>query len=76
MTPELREACVRAVHTIAPDGKTARAGRAALHILAELGHPTLARVLSFPPFVWAIELGYFLVAHNRGFFGRFLFTRE
>lgn len=76
MTPELFEACRRAIHVLTTDGRTLRAGRAALFVLGELGHPTLARILGWPPFVWAVELGYAIVARNRPFFARFLFKRE
>lgn len=75
MTPALREACGRAVHVLTPDGRVLRAGRAALHVLAAIGWPRLARVASWPPFVWLVELGYWLVARHRKFFSRFLFRR-
>jgi predicted DCC family thiol-disulfide oxidoreductase YuxK len=76
MTPALYQACQKAAHVLTPDGRALRAGRAALYILAELGHPTWAAILAWPPFIWAIELGYFLIARNRKLFSRFMFTRE
>ena len=73
MTPELRRACARAVHVVTAEGRVLRAGRATLFALAHAGHPTLARVLGWPPLVWGVELGYRIVAANRPFFARFLF---
>jgi predicted DCC family thiol-disulfide oxidoreductase YuxK len=68
MTPELREACRRAVHVITTGGHVLRAGRASVFVLRETGHPTLGRVLAAPPLVWLVELGYFIVARNRSGF--------
>lgn len=76
MTPELAAACERAVHLITPEGRMLRAGRAALYILERVGWRPFARLLSLPPFVWAVEAVYWLVARNRGLVSRFLFTRE
>jgi hypothetical protein len=39
-------------------------------VLAETGHPWLARILGLPPLVWLVELGYAIVARNRSFFSR------
>jgi predicted DCC family thiol-disulfide oxidoreductase YuxK len=75
MTPELRAACARAFHVVTQDGRVLGAGRAALHVLARLGHPRLAQLLSLPPLVWAVELGYWLVARNRQLFSKLLFRR-
>jgi hypothetical protein len=74
--PELRRACAEAIHVIKPDGEILRAGRAVLFIYEELGYRRLARVGAAPPFVWAVELGYGIVARNRRFFSRFLFRSE
>lgn len=73
MTPRLRQACARAMHVLTADGELLRAGRASLFILAQLGWRRSARLLALPPVVWLVEAGYWLVARNRGFFGRFLF---
>ena len=75
MTPELRVACARAVHLVTADGRVLRAGRACLWVLERIGFPSLARVLALPPLVWAVELGYWLVARNRMLASRFLFRR-
>ena len=75
MTPELRAACARAFHVVTQDGRVLRAGRAALYILGRLGHPRWAGLLSVPPLLWAVELGYWLVARNRALFSRVFFRR-
>jgi len=76
MTPALYAACERAIHVLKPDGTLLRAGRATLFILEQIGWGWGARLLMVPPFVWAVELGYWIVSHNRSFFARFLFRRE
>jgi predicted DCC family thiol-disulfide oxidoreductase YuxK len=73
MTPELRQACARAVHLLTPEGRMLRAGRACLWVLERIGYPVLARVLALPPLVWVVEVGYWLVARNRGLASRVLF---
>ena len=75
MTPELRQACARAVHLVTPEGRMLRAGRACLWVLERIGYPVLARVLALPPLVWIVEVGYWLVARNRWLASRVLFRR-
>lgn len=75
MTPELRQACARAVHVLTAEGQMLRAGRACLWVLQRIGYPVLARVLALPPLVWAVEVGYWLVARNRQLASRVLFRR-
>lgn len=76
MTPELYEACKKAVHVITRDGQVLRAGRASLFVLERIGYRWTARVLGVPPLVWLVELGYWIVARKRSFFSRFLFRKE
>ncbi|MBI3304552.1 MAG: hypothetical protein HYZ72_21015 [Deltaproteobacteria bacterium] len=73
MTDALARCCARAVHVMTPAGEILSAGRASLCVLGLMGYPRLARVLAVPPLVWLVELGYWIVARNRRFFGRFLF---
>ncbi len=48
-----------------------------MFILEAIGYPTwLVRPFTWPPLVWFTELGYQIVARNRSFFSRFLFTRD
>ena len=75
MTPDLRRACACAVHLLTAEGEMLRAGRACLWVLQRIGYPVLARVLAVPPLVWAVELGYWLVARNRQLASRVLFRR-
>ncbi len=59
------------------DGHQLSAARAILFVLEEIGYyPGIARLARRRPFIWPIELGYWIVARNRSFFGRFLFHRE
>ena len=76
MTDALERRCARAVHVMTPEGKILSAGRASLCVSSLLGYRCLARALAYPPLVWFIELGYWVVARNRRFFSHFLFTRE
>jgi len=77
MTPELYEACQRAVHVIKADGEILRAGRATLFILERLGWGYgLPRLLWLPPFIQFVELGYRVIARNRTLFSRFLFRSD
>ena len=75
MTPAMHEACKRAIHVVPVDGEgpVLRAGRAAMFALQLLGWRRLGRVMSWPPFIWFVELGYFIVARNRIFFSKFAF---
>jgi len=76
MTPALREACARAVHVVTADGRVLRAGRACLFVLERIGWGWPARLLSWPPFIWMVEMGYRIVANNRNVFAKFMFTKE
>lgn len=76
MTPEIYAACKRAVHVLTPEGTFLRAGRASLYILERTGWGWVARLLALPPFLWAVELGYTIVARHRPFFAHFLFRHE
>jgi predicted DCC family thiol-disulfide oxidoreductase YuxK len=76
MTPELALACERAVHVVTPDGKAVGAGKACLVVLALIGWKRQAILLSLPPMIWLIELGYWIVARNRTLFSRWMFQGE
>ena len=76
MTPELAVACEKALYIVHPDGQMTRAGRAILYLVETIGYPRTAHFLGSIPFVWAIEMGYWLVARNRPIASRFLFTRN
>ena len=76
MSPELAAECRKAVHVLTREGRVLRAGRATLFILEHAGWGLFARLLALPPLVWGVEGVYWVVASNRDFFARFLFTRE
>ena len=59
------KACHDAIHVVTKDGKIMRAGKAIMFLLQHLGFPILGRIGSWPPFLWAVEFGYFIVARNR-----------
>jgi len=73
MTDALAARCARAVHVLTPDGTLLDGGRASLFVLGRIGWPRLARLLGLPPLVWLVELGYRLVAANRGLLSRVFF---
>jgi hypothetical protein len=76
MTDALAARCARAVHVLGRDGTLLAGGRATLFILEKIGwHPRLARLGRRRPFVWAVELGYWIVARNRPLFSRFMFRQ-
>jgi predicted DCC family thiol-disulfide oxidoreductase YuxK len=66
LTPLLQVQARKAVQVVTSEGKRLSGGRAVLFALRETGwHPTLARLLQHRPFVWAVDLGYRVVAANR-----------
>ncbi len=75
MTPELSKACERDMHVVRPDGSILKGGDAALHVLRALpGWWRIpAALFSVPPFIWAVRLGYRMVADNRSMWSRVLF---
>ena len=74
MTPELYEACRRAVHVIAYDGTILSGARAVLFVLVEIEQWAWpARLMSHRPLINLAEIGYRVVANNRDLFGRFMF---
>ena len=75
MSADLRERCARAGHVVTPDGAVLSAGRASLYVLGTIGWRRSAALLSAPPLVWLVELGYRFVARHRGTLGRWLFRR-
>jgi hypothetical protein len=72
MTDDLARRCVQAMHVITPDGETLAAGQASVCVLGLIGYPRVACVAGLPPFIWGVELGYWVVARNRIFFSRLL----
>ena len=63
-----RSQSARALHVYTAEGQWLRAGRAALFVLARTtpAWRLFAKVTRFPPLLWGVEAGYWLVARNRG----------
>jgi hypothetical protein len=77
MTPALRAQARKAVQVMTADGRQLSAGRAVLFALEDIDwHPRMVRLAGRRPFIWAVELGYWIVARNRSLLGRFLFRSE
>ena len=75
LTPELRARCERAVHLVTRRGQILSGGRACFFVLEAASDNLLAKRLarlgrSFPLCV-PVEIGYWIVARNRGFFSKF-----
>jgi predicted DCC family thiol-disulfide oxidoreductase YuxK len=74
ITPKLRQQAERAVQVVTPEGQQLAAGRAVLYVLRQVGwRPALVRIASRRPFLWVVELGYWIVARNRSLFSKLLF---
>ena len=77
MTPALREQARQAVQVITAEGHQLSAGRAILFALEEIDwHPSTVRFAARRPFIWLVEIGYWIVARNRPFFDRILFRSK
>lgn len=76
MNEPLAQACSRAVHVVTSDGRVHKAGRAVLFALDQVGYGALAKLLSLPPVVWGLELGYWVVARNRAWFSKLFFRKK
>lgn len=75
LTPQVRARCERAVHVITRRGQILSGGRACFFVLEEAAGnrfvKRLARLMRSFPLVIPVEIGYRIVASNRGFFSRF-----
>ena len=69
MHGDLGDRCKRALYVVTQEGQEIAAGRAVLHILDVLNKPGPWRLLTYPPLIWFVEIGYKLVAANRGRLG-------
>lgn len=72
LSPPLREACSHAMHVIKTNGEIIRAGRAAMFCAQFTRWHRLARIAQWPIFLPFVELGYKIVAANRGLFSQIL----
>ena len=71
----LHHACNDAVHVAKSDGELLRAGKASLFILTHTRWPRLGALAARRPFIWLVELGYWILARNRMLFSRVMFKK-
>jgi hypothetical protein len=64
------------MHVLISEGRVFRGGRALLFILERTGWWTVAPTLALPPFIRAVEAGYWLIAMNRTIFSKLLFPSQ
>lgn len=77
MTDAMRALATRAMIVLTRDGRQIAGGRAVLFVLLEIGwRPALVGLASLRPFVWAVDLGYRIVARNRQLSSHVLFRRD
>lgn len=76
ISDELRAACQNAVHVVKSNGEILRGGRAVLFCGTQTRWHQLARIALWPVFLPFVEIGYAIVAKNRGLFSKVLFTGE
>lgn len=60
---------------IEPDGTVHRGSRAVLFANGQCGWWLLPAVFWSPPMKWCADLGYYVLANNRIFFSRFVYTK-
>ena len=72
ISPPLRAACEKALHVVKSDGEIVRAGRAMLFCGRFTRFHQLARLGEWPLFLPFVELGYRVIAANRGRISRLL----
>jgi predicted DCC family thiol-disulfide oxidoreductase YuxK len=75
LTPALRKRCQDAVYVISTRGQVLGGGRACFFLLENASDnrlvKRLARLMRSFPLVIPVEIGYKIVAKNRGFFSKF-----
>lgn len=73
MTPEIQKRSNREILLITRDSRVLGGAKAVFTILSRLGWGWFAKLLASPPLVWPMELGYRIVARNRGWISRRFF---
>lgn len=68
----LRIKCAKSVHVLTQNGEAISAGRAVLYVLRLLPPWGWVRLFEYPPMIWFIEVGYYIVAALRPFLSRFV----
>ena len=74
VTPAIREACEHALHVIQSDDRVLT-GADAVFFSWQVTVVPLA-IVRLPPLIWVAELGYRIVAANRYWFSKVLFTGD
>jgi len=73
MNDAIRERCTREMAVVRQGGEVLFGARAVLYLFSHTGWGWFARLLAVPPFVWPIQLGYLLIARNRGWISKRFF---
>lgn len=73
MHPDLYERCKSALYVVTESGMELRGAKAVLFLYELTGWGFFAKLLGTPPFLWIIQLGYWLVARNRGLISKWFF---
>lgn len=73
MTDAIYETCKSQMVVITSDGRQINGALGILFVLQELGWGGFAKLLTYPPIVWPIKIGYWLVARNRGVISKWFF---
>lgn len=76
MTPALRTACSKSLHTIESNGRVLKGARAVFRVLEASRFRRLARTVAQPPWIWFAEVVYRWIAANRMHIGRFFLPNE
>ncbi len=72
MTDERLKRCSRELLLVTPEGQAVWGSRAVITALALTGSSAW-RLLLWPPIVWLMMAGYWLVARNRGLLSKLFF---
>ena len=73
MTPEVYARCDKEMYVITSDGQALPGVKGFLFAMKETGAGSWVTLLSYPPFIWIMQAGYWLVARNRGLISRLFF---
>lgn len=73
MTPEIYAGASSALYAISAEGEVFRGADGVLFTWEKTGGGWFARLLRYPPFIWIIRAGYWLVARNRGLISKLFF---
>ena len=75
MNDALYAECQKSICVVTTKGEVLNRGRAVIHIFSRIGYGW-SKLGLVPPLIFFVDIGYMLVAKNRRFFSKFLFTKE